>query len=159
MPPRRYLETTIPSYFVARPSRDVQIASDQAATVKRWDLHRDDFAMFVSGVVLREIGKGEAEMAVLRRDKIRDLPIPEPTEASEALATRLLESGIVPAKAADDATHIALAAAHVMDFLLTWNCKHINNRSTFRQIEKECLACGLVCPVIATPTELMNLCP
>ena len=159
MPPRLYLETTIPSYLVARPSRDVQIASDQAATVKWWDLHRDDFTMFVSAVVLREIGEGEAEMAVLRRDKISGLPILEPTEASEELAVRLLESGIVPAKAADDATHIALAAAHAMDFLLTWNCKHINNRFTFRRIEKECLACGLTCPVIATPTELMNLCP
>ena len=72
---------------------------------------------------------------------------------------RLLADQIVPAVAADDAAHIGLAAAHAMDFLLTWNCKHINNRSTFRRIECACAACGLSCPVIATPTELMNLQP
>ncbi len=46
-----------------------------------------------------------------------------------------------------------------MDFLLTWNCKHINKRYTFRRIERACAACGMACPVIATPTELMNLQP
>lgn len=159
MKPRLYLETTIPSYLVARPSRDLILAGQQEATREWWDEKRADFTMFISGVVVREIRKGEAEMAALRMSKVSGLPVLEPTDASEELATRLLASGIVPVKAADDATHIALAAAHGMDFLLTWNCKHINNRFTFRGIEKECVACGLICPVIATPTELMNLGP
>ncbi len=62
-----------------------------------------------------------------------------------------------PANAADDAAHIAIAAVHQMDFLLTWNCKHINNRYTIRRIEQCCLRMGFTCPVIATPNELMNI--
>ena len=159
MKPRLYLETTIPSYLVARPNRDVQIAADQAATVQWWDVHRDDFEMFISPVVVREVSRGDAEMAARRIEKIRHLPVLAPTAASEALTERLLVERIVPAVAADDAAHIALAAAHHMDFLLPWNCKHINNRYAVRRIERACETAGFACPVIATPTELMNLEP
>ena len=159
MKPRLYLETTIPSYLVARPNRDIQIASDQAATHQWWSAHCNDFEMFVSAAVLREISRGDPEMAAVRFEKIKHLAILAPTGESESLAERLLAENIIPAKAADDATHIALAAAHAMDFLLTWNCKHINNRFTIRRIERACAKSGFTCPVIATPTELMNLQP
>ena len=62
----------------------------------------------------------------------------------------------MPDVAADDATHMALAAAHGMDYLLTWNCRHINNHRIRTRIEQACEAAGLVCPDICTPTELMN---
>ena len=159
MTPRLYLETTIPSYLVARRSRDMQIATDQEATESWWHLHRVDFEIFVSQVVVREVRRGDVELAAARLEKIRGLTLLDPTPASEELTERLLADGIVPAVAADDAAHIGLAAAHAMDFLLTWNCKHINNRFTFRRIERACAACALSCPVIATPTELMNLQP
>ncbi len=159
MTPRLYLETTIPSYLVARPNPDIQIAADQAATVQWWDAHRGDFDMFVSAVVIREVSRGEAEMATLRLAKINHLSVLAPTAESEALTERLLKDQIVPAKAADDAAHISLAAVHRMDFLLTWNCKHINNRFVVRRIERACAAAGFACPVIATPKELMNLEP
>ena len=78
-----------------------------------------------------------------------DLP-----EANE-LAKRLLRDEIIPAVAADDATHVALAA-HRMDFLLTWNCTHINNHNIRARIQPACAAVGLVCPDICTPAELMR---
>ena len=155
--PRLYLETTIPSYLVARRSREMRIATDQEATESWWELHRVDFEIFISQVVVREVRRGDAELAAARLARIREFNVLEPTAESEELTVRLLADGIVPAVAADDAAHIGLAAAHAMDFLLTWNCKHINNRYTFRRIERACAACGLSCPVIATPTELMNL--
>ena len=52
---------------------------------------------------------------------------------------------------------IALAAAHRMDFLLTWNCKHINNHNIRSRIQRACEAVGLTCPDICTPAELMKL--
>lgn len=159
MKPRIYIETTIPSYLVARPNRDVRIVADQAATVQWWELHRDDFEMFVSAVVIREVTRGDVEMAALRIEKIHHLPVLAPTPASEALTERLLRDRIIPTVAADDAAHIALAAAHRMEFLLTWNCKHINNRYAVRRLERACETAGFACPVIATPTELMNLEP
>ena len=80
-----------------------------------------------------------------------------PTPLANQLAKHLIPSGIIPAVAADDAAHVALAAAHGMDFLLTWNCTHINNRAIERRIERACADFGIECPVICTPTELMKL--
>jgi hypothetical protein len=157
--PRLYLETTIPSYLTARPSRDMQVATDQKATEAWWEAHRADFEIFISEVVVREVRRGDAELAAARLARIREFNVLMPTPASEELTVRLLADGIVPAVATDDAAHIGLAATHAMDFLLTWNCRHINNRYTFRRIERACAACGLCCPVIATPTELMNIQP
>jgi len=137
----------------------MRIATDQEATEAWWELQRADFEIFISQVVVREVRRGDAELAAARLAKIREFNVLEPTPESEELTVRLLADGIVPAVAADDAAHIGLAAAHAMDFLLTWNCKHINNRFTFRRIERACAVCGLFCPVIATPNELMNLQP
>ena len=67
-----------------------------------------------------------------------------------------MTDGIIPSVAADDAAHLGLAAAHAMDFLLTWNCTHINNRYILRRIERACAVSGLTCPVICTPDELMG---
>lgn len=156
MKPSVYIETTIPSYLVARPSRDARIASDQRTTIEWWELRRNDFEMFISAVVIREVSRGDAEIAKLRIAKINSIPVLAPTPASEAIAERLLVDQIVPAVAADDAAHIGLAAAHHMDFLMTWNCKHINNRFSVRRIERVCSALGYLCPVIATPEELMH---
>jgi len=43
------------------------------------------------------------------------------------LAEQFLERSNLPAKADIDAVHIAAATVHGMDYLLTWNCKHIAN--------------------------------
>lgn len=157
--PKLYLETTIPSYLVARPSTDDRVGAAQHDTKRWWKTRKHSFELCVSAVVLREIGRGEAGMAADRLELVRDLRILRPVEASEELAERLLHDGIVPEVARDDASHIALAAAHGIDYLLTWNCKHINNRFIIRRIEKACSALGFDCPVIATPAELMNLDP
>jgi hypothetical protein len=102
------------------------------------------------------VSKGNPEMAQRRVDALSQIPLLNPTEESEELTIYLLKE-VVPANAADDAAHIAIAAVHQMDFLLTWNCKHINNRYTIRRIEQCCLKMGFTCPVIATPNELMNI--
>jgi hypothetical protein len=159
MLPKLYLETTIPSYFVARPSTDHRIRAAQIDTKLWWKTRKHSFEMCVSAVVLREMGRGETSMAAERLELVRGLRILRPIDTSEELAQRLLDDGIVPEVARDDASHIALAAAHAVDYLLTWNCKHINNRFIIRRIENACSALGLDCPVIATPTELMNLKP
>ena len=157
MPPRLYLETTIPSYLVARPSRDLRIAADQETTQEWWDERRVDFDLFISETVLREVSRGDPEMAAARIASLRGVRVLPGTSLANRLAKHLLASGIIPAVAEDDAAHVALAAAHGMDFLLTWNCTHINNRAIERRIERACADLGVECPVICTPTELMKL--
>ena len=156
MKPRLYLETTIPSYLVARPSADVRLLADQQATKEWWEQRRGDFDLFASHVVIAESGRGDVRLAAARLEVLRGVVLLDPSPAGEELAGRLLVEGIIPPIAADDAAHLGFAAAHGMDYLLTWNCRHINNRALGRRIERACAACGLTCPVIATPTELMN---
>ena len=114
--------------------------------------------MFVSDIVIREVRRGESAMDEERLAKIKHLPALELSVAAKSLASLLLER-VIPPQAIDDAAHIAVAAVHGMDFLLTWNCRHINNRYTIRRIEKCCADCGFSCPVVATPAELMSIEP
>jgi hypothetical protein len=78
---------------------------------------------------------------------------------AEALTERILSAGLIPARAASDAVHIGYAAAHGMDFLLTWNCRHILNKTIERQLAGVCTAMGLSLPVLCTPSELMATYP
>jgi len=141
---------------VARRSRDLRLAADQETTQEWWEGRRHDFDLFVSEVVLREASRGDSQFAAARLQSLRGVPVLAALPTAEELAERLLREGIIPSAAADDATHLGFAAAHRMDFLLTWNCRHINNPSLQRRIEQVCAACSLVCPVICTPAELMK---
>ncbi len=154
--PTLYLETTIPSYLVARPSRDVRLAADQLTTREWWDESRHDYELFTSQTVLDEVQHGDPAFAAARREQLAGVTLLRNISEAAELAKRLLRDQIVPVVAAADATHIALAAAHGMEYLLTWNCKHINNHRIRSRIERACEAAGLLCPDICTPAELMR---
>ena len=112
------------------------------------------YEMFVSDIVLHEATAGDPEMAAAREAALAGLPQLEQSPEADALAQRLLDMEIIPVKAAGDAAHVALAAVHGMDFLLTWNCILINNAALKRRMEAGCAALGFRCPVICTPNEL-----
>jgi hypothetical protein len=156
---RLYLESTIPSYLAATPSRDLLIAAHQQVTSDWWTTRRPAFEVYISQFVLDEIAKGDPEIAKRRVDALKGIPLLEITEEVLGLATALVESRIIPKKAGTDAAHIALAAVHGLDFLLTWNCTHIANAAIIRGIERVCRERGLECPVICTPEELMESMP
>lgn len=156
MKPRLYLETTIPSYLVARPNRDIRIAADQQTTHDWWDDCRHEYELYTSEVVVEEASRGDAAFAAARLESLRGIPVLVATPEAEDLARRLLQEQIIPAIAADDANHVAIAAASGIDFLLTWNCRHINNHRIRARIERACARAGLSCPDICTPSELMK---
>jgi hypothetical protein len=72
------------------------------------------------------------------------------------LATHFIEVGALPQKAFVDAVHVAAAATHGMDFLLTWNCKHIANAIIRGKLESLCRTRNLQPPMICTPEELQE---
>ena len=121
--PRLYVETTIPSYLTARRSRDLQLAADQQATVDWWNNHRQHYECFVSPVVADEVSRGDVTFATARMAKLAGLTALPVNDAAQELTVRLLRENISPAVAADDAAPLGVAAAHAMDFLLTWNCQ------------------------------------
>jgi hypothetical protein len=153
MKPRLYIETTIVSYLTARPSRDLVQAAHQQVT-REWWASRDDFTLFISQFVLDEAGAGDGDAAARRLDALRGATLLDITEEAILLASNLVVGGGLPAKARVDALHVAMAAVHGMDFLLTWNCKHIANAATRERIEELCRVDGFEPPVICTPLEL-----
>jgi hypothetical protein len=152
---RLYLESTIPSYLAAVPSRDLLVAAHQQVTTEWWRTRRTGFEIYVSQFVLDEIAKGDPDVARRRLHAVKGMPLLDITEEVLDLAAALVTSKITPRKAVTDAAHIALAAVHGMDFLLTWNCAHIANAAISRDIETICRGRGFQCPVICTPEELL----
>ena len=151
---RIYLESTIPSYIVARPARDLLQAARQPRTRDWWDFHREKHELFTSQIVLDEIAAGERAMALRRLELLTGLTVLDLTPTAEALAADVLQSGLLPAKADGDAAHIALATAHGMDMLLTWNCRHIANAAIVGRLRRLMTKRGHTLPEIYTPEEL-----
>ena len=155
MKPKLYLESTIPSYLVARPSRDVILAGQQKCTHDWWKKRAAHFEIFVSDVVVQEVATGEAVMAAMRMELIKPFVRLEGNDMAKELTKALIYGGPLPEKAARDAAHIALSAVHGMHFLLTWNCTHIANAMMYGKMREICAAHGCECPVICTPDELL----
>ena len=157
MKPRLYLETTIPSYLVARRSRDLRLAAAQETTQEWWEQRRQDYELFISQFVRTEVERGDARSAAERLVLLEGIPILPELQSANDLATQILSTKLIPAHAALDAAHIAIATVHGMDYLLTWNCKHIHNVVIIRQIERLCERLGYTCPIICTPDDLADI--
>jgi hypothetical protein len=155
MKAKLYLESTIPSYYVARPSRDIVRAGQQRLTHDWWSKRLNDFEIFISDTVVDEISAGEMVMAKKRIELLKPFTLLATTDKVIEMAEALIHGGPLPKKAARDATHIALSAVHGMHFLLTWNCTHIANAQMFAKMREICESHGFNCPVICTPGELL----
>lgn len=153
MKPRVYVETSILSYLTALPSRDVVQAARQQVTIDWW-ARRDAFELFVSDPVLAEARRGDPAAAARRLVAAEGIAVLFGAEEAEALAASLLARAVMPRKAVVDAAHVAMAAVHGLDFLLTWNCTHIANAAMRPLIEAACRDAGFRPPIICTPDEL-----
>ena len=156
MKPKVYLETSIISYFTSRPSRDLIIAAHQQITHDWWENHRHNFDLYVSQLVIEEAEAGDEVAAQRRLRALSGIPLLSLTEESVHLAEKLVRDGPIPPKAVVDAFHIAVATFHGMDYLLTWNFKHIANAVMRSGIERVCRAAGYEPPIICTPQELLE---
>jgi hypothetical protein len=152
-----YLETSIVGYLASRTSSDLITAGNQRLTLGWWENHRQSFDLFVSQAVVAECAAGDAEAASERSVFLTNLPVLDIDDDARHLAKTLLTGVPLPAKAEIDALHIAVAAINGMDFLLTWNCKHIANPSLRRIIDEVLFAADVSPPIICTPQELINV--
>lgn len=151
-----YLETSVIGYATSRPSRDLVVAGRQQITRDWFAFQAERYELFVSQLVLNEIAGGDVDAAQERAMFLQSISSLGITDAAGKLATRLIKSGSVPPKAAEDALHIAIAAVHGVDYLLTWNCRHIANAAMRQAIECASREAGYEPPVICTPEELMD---
>jgi hypothetical protein len=151
-----YVETSVVSYLTSQLSRDLVVAGHQQITQEWWPNHRNKFELFVSQTVLEEAAGGDQEVAQQRLSAIENLPLLEITEAAIALAKDLVHLGPLPEKAEVDALHIAIAVTNRVDYLLTWNCKHLANAALRSRIERVCRAREYDPVIICTPEELLE---
>jgi len=154
--PKVYVESSVISYLTGRPSRDSIVAANQSVTKQWWQSERSDVELFISQIVLLEIEAGDVEVARLRLDLARQIPLLNVTPECDLLAERLLVEGALPKKATRDAFHIATAAFHRMNFLLTWNCRHIANDILMRKLGSIMRAQGYISPEMCTPAQFLD---
>ena len=152
--PTVYLETTIPSYLASRPSRDLVVAAHQQITHDWWIQAGHKFDLFVSEAVMIEIKAGDPAMAARRTEFVQELPILALREDVRALVRLYSERLKLPEQARADILHIAFAVAYELDYLVTWNCKHIANGQTIRRLLWVNRELRRPTPVILTPEEL-----
>ena len=151
-----YVETTFISYLVARTSRDLLVAAHQQITQEWWANRRGEFECSVSQVVIDEASVGDPTEVQKRLAIIGGLPTLDVTEDARSLARAIMAAGILPPHAFPDAAHVAVSAVHAVDYLLTWNCKHLANAQIARRIALVCAKLGHSMPIICTPEELMG---
>jgi len=156
MKPKAYIETTVVSYLTGWPSRDVVIAGYQQSTREWWQDAADRFELVASELVINEASAGDADAARDRLAALESVAMLDATEEAEELAQQLIESKAIPEKAAEDAGHIAIAVTNGVDYLVTWNCRHIANATMRSQIERVCRNAGYEPTIICTPDELME---
>jgi predicted nucleic acid-binding protein len=151
-----YIETSIVSYLTSKPSRDIIITAHQQITNNWWENQKSEYDLYTSQIVIDEASTGDPKAAQERLAKLNDLSLLEITDDIIGLAEKLMEHKCLPPKAVEDSLHIAIASIHNMDYLLTWNCKHIANAKMRPLIEKVIYESGLLAPLICTPEELLG---
>jgi hypothetical protein len=152
--PTVYIETTVPSYY-HETRRSAMVTAWRAATRHWWDTCRRGYELFTSPYVLAELelaprGKGARAIALLN-----DVPLLKEPPGFEDVTAYYIEHRLMPKNAQGDAAHLALASMHHMDFLLTWNCRHLANANKVQHLSVLNARLALPVPVITTPLMLI----
>lgn len=155
MKPKVYVETSVVSYLSARPSGSLILAAHQEVTCEWW-AGRADLDLYISQFVLDEAAQGDPEAAARRLAALEGIDLLDLTDDVTELAGQLVGHGGLPLEARVDAFHVSIATVHGMDYLLSWNCKHIANAGFRGKIEAICRSAGFEPPVICTPLELIK---
>ena len=151
-----YLETSVVSYFVAERSESIRIAAHQRSTIAMWKgLVNHD--VFVSDLVVEEVSKGNQKQVELRLVAIKDFNVLAVNDKATKLAKNLLSKNAIPVKCPEDALHIAVATVYEMEFIVTWNFKHINNPFMKNRIRAIIEEEGYKSPVICSPEDLIGV--
>ena len=151
------IETTVLSYLVAKPSRDLIVAAHQQTTQDWWEQAVPLLEPFVSAVVLDEVARGDELAAAERLSHMASFPVLEVVPEVLELAGAYFSAIDIPEKARADSFHLALAAWHGTDFLVSWNCTHIVSGRVRRTLEEINAAREIRTPIICTPEELMEI--
>jgi hypothetical protein len=151
-----YIETSILGYLTARSTDNLILAANMKITQDWWFNRSSLFDLHISEIVLEEITQGDTQIAQKRLNAVQNIPLLSVDEIALSLAEQFLLKSNLPVKAGTDAVHIAIATIHKMNYLLTWNCKHIANAQIQKKLTQISLEFGYEMPTICIPYELMG---
>jgi len=154
--PTLYMETTIPSFLLADPSRDLVASGRQQITRDWWRRDHARFDVFISETVREEACRGDRAAAAKRREFLEQFPVLAANTEVRRLTGLYLEQHIVPAEKPGDAVHLALTVAHRVQLLCTWNFKHLANAWVLQRLRNLNEKQGLFTPQVCTPEELLG---
>jgi len=155
--PSVYIDTSVVSYLAAHPSRNLVAAACQQITDEWWEGKRYLYNLVTPELVIAEARAGEPATAARRLELLRGISELVISDNVKRLAAAFIAQGALPDKSQADALHIAVPAVHNVDYLLTWNCGHIDNPSTKPAVRAVCSVEGYQCPEICTPIEIMEV--
>ncbi|MSQ73514.1 MAG: DNA-binding protein [Betaproteobacteria bacterium] len=154
MPHKVYIETSFISYLTAPPSRDVVALGRQEVTRHWWETQRQKYSLLISPVVLEEARQGHPEYSQARLKILTNIPVTDISPMARLIASAILKEKALPQNAAVDALHIAIAGASRVQFLLTWNFRHIANVRMRSKIEAILKRFDIEPPLLCTPDQL-----
>jgi predicted nucleic acid-binding protein len=151
-----YIETSVVSYLVAHPPARTLAHQWHVWTKDWWRLRRPYFECVISAEVLREAAAGDPKASRQRLEVLSTLTVLRRTRTVDELTEAFLTAGALPTKAKADAAHLAVATSHRVDYLLTWNMKHLANALILRRLRPVAEQHGHHLPVVCTPLQLMG---
>ncbi len=152
---RVYVETSVISYLAARPSADAINETRQHFSCQSWK-KRAQLDLLAADAVLAEVRIGDNDAVVNRMVYCKTLTLLDLHSGVEDLARHLIRRKAVPGKAFTDAAHNAIAALHKVQFIASWNFRHIVSALARRNIEHALIDLVPRVPVIATPEEMLE---
>ena len=155
--PKVYIETSVISYLTAKPSNDIIIAGHQLITTEWWERIRIKFDCYISEFVIMEISRGDKNAAFKRLEVIQNMKILEHNPDIEEIGLKYFKLFNIPKKSKLDALHLAIAVWYQIDFLLSWNCKHIANAIVNFKLREYNNKMKLHSPILCTPEVLMEV--
>jgi predicted nucleic acid-binding protein len=154
--PTVYVETTVIGHIAARVQSDILVAARQLSSKRWWDI-RDRYQLVASQIVVDECAAGDAIAATERLALLDGLAILKTSNNAKTLADDLIVNYGIPDTEPRDALHISIAAVHGIQYLVTWNFRHIANAETRSIIERVCREKGYTPPLICSPDEMLGL--
>ena len=157
MKPRAYVETSVVRYLTGRLSHDIRVLCNQIATLDWWRHAKANLELAASPLVVDDDELRDIRLAYESRSALELLTIIHPSDASESLVQQLTDSHALPEEASLEAAHIAIAVTNGVEYLATWNFRHIANPANASKIDLVCREAGYRPTVICTPAQLVGV--
>jgi hypothetical protein len=156
MAPTLYIETSVPSYVTGRDSTNVITLGRQLITRKWWSEALPAFDARISELVLQEAAEGDPVAAQRRLELLGGFSVLDVTAEASYLSKHYLKGLVLPDKAEPDALHLAIAVLNGMDYIATWNIRHLAHGRIRKELQRLNDELGFVTPTICTPEELTD---